>query len=125
MSSPTWDSVFTNWESTTFLYENVAPNPSNGLNIYRTANLTDRWVVKNGGSPFESELEVGGVVSAVLDVLSNSETTNINQLTTNAINLPQSTIEDISVTSGTSITGDSIILLKINGSTYRILADKI
>lgn len=127
MSSPTWDSIFTTWETTTFEYTEDTPSANNSLKIYRTANLTDKWLVKNGGSPVESELDAGGVVNAVLDLLSNSEASNINttELTTSAVNLPQATIEDIAVTTGTSITGDSIILLKINGSTYRILADKI
>ena len=88
---------------------------------------THKWSVGFGDSPLQGTMEVGGVVNAVLDILSNSEASNINttELTTGAVNLPQATIEDIAVTTGTSITGDSIILLKINGSTYRILADKI
>ena len=127
MSSPTWDSIFTTWETTTFEYTEDTPSASNELKIFRTASPTDKWSVGFGDSPLQGTMEVGGVVNAVLDILSNSEASNINttELTTGAVNLPQATIEDIAVTTGTSITGDSIILLKINGSTYRILADKI
>jgi hypothetical protein len=127
MSSTTWDEIYTDWQSTTFEYSQTETQMDELLKIYTKAELNDLFNAQIGSTPNFTRYTIGSVILLLMELLKNNniDALSATELTTTSLNLPQASLKDIAVTTGTSITAEKIVLLQIGDKTYKVLAEEI
>jgi hypothetical protein len=127
MSSTTWDSIYSSWASTTLTFEQPEQEIDDLLRIYTKAELNDLFNAQIGNTPNTTKYTIGSIFILLLELLktNNIDALSATELSTTSLNLPQASLEDIAVTTGSTITGDKILLLQVNGTTYKLLAEEI
>lgn len=127
MSSTTWDSIYSSWASTTLTFEQPEQEIDDLLRIYTKANVNDLFNAQIGNTPNIAQYTIGSIFVLLLELLktNNIDALSSTELSTTSLNLPQASLEDIAVTTGSTITGDKILLLQVNGTTYKLLAEEI
>lgn len=130
MSTTTWESINTTWVDTNLIFEPAyepLPQMDALLKIYKAANVNDLFNAQIGSTANTTQYTIGSIFILLLELLktNNIDALSSTELSTTSLNLPQASLEDIAVTTGTSITGDKILLLQVNGTTYRLLAEEV
>ena len=127
MSSTTWDSIYSSWESTTLTFEQPEQEMDELLKIYTKAELNDLFNAQIGNTANNTKYSIGSIILLLVELLKNNniDALSASELSTASLNLPQASLEDIAVTTGTSITGDKILLFQVNGTTYKLLAEEV
>lgn len=127
MSSTTWDSIYSSWDSTTLTFEQPEQEMDELLKIYTKAELNDLFNAQIGNTANNTKYSIGSIILLLVELLKNNniDALSASELSTSSLNLPQASLEDIAVTTGSSITGDKVLLLQVNGTTYKVLAEEI
>lgn len=127
MSSTTWDSIYSSWDSTTLTFEQPEQEINELLKIYTKAELNDLFNAQIGNTANNTKYSIGSIILLLVELLKNNniDALSASELSTSSLNLPQASLEDIAVTTGSSITGDKVLLLQVNGTTYKVLAEEI
>lgn len=127
MSSTTWDSIYSSWDSTTLTFEEPEQEMDELLKIYTKAELNDLFNAEIGNTANNTKYSIGSIILLLVELLKNNniDALSASELSTSSLNLPQASLEDIAVTTGSSITGDKVLLLQVNGTTYKVLAEEI